>query len=114
MLQPDASCSYIDADVFSGLVSGLIPVKMRLKRITDPNLLVYRQAWGDPQTRFVPSHITTVRDAFYWLIPTAAREFLSIPGVEVEHDGVEQAIRLTTPWGTKVLPWRELVPVSTV
>ena len=113
MLQPEASCSYIDADFHSGLVAGLIPVKMSLRRITDPNLLVYRQGWAEPSTVFVPGFITTVGDAFYWLIPPEAQEFASLPGVQVEHDGEEQAVRLTTPWGIKTLPWRGLVPTPT-
>lgn len=109
MLQPEAACSYIDADFHSGLVAGLVPVKMRLRRINDPCLLVYRQGWQAPGTVFVPQNITTVQDAFWWLIPDGARDFLGLPGVGVEHDGEEQAVRLTTPWGTKTLPWRGLV-----
>ena len=110
MLRPDMACSYIDADFHSGLVAGLIPVKMRLQRISDPNLLVYRQGWSEAGTVFVPNHITTVADAFLWLIPTGAHEFLSLPSIRVEHDGEEQAVRLTTPWGVKTLPWRGLSP----
>lgn len=110
-LHPDANCSYIDADVYSGLVSGLIPVKIRLRRISDPNLLVYRQGWSDARTAFVPGHITTVADAFLWLIPIEAQEFLNHPEVQVEHDGEEQAVRLVTPWGTKAIPWRGLTPL---
>lgn len=106
-------CFYIDSAFFSGLVAGLIPVKMRLRRITDPNLLVYRRGSDEPQTRFVPSYISTVADAFIWLIPDDARDFLQLPEVRVEHDGALQAVRLITPWGTKLLPWRELSPVPT-
>lgn len=113
MLQPDSACSYIDADFHSGLVAGLIPVKMSLRRISDPNLLVYRQGWAAPQTVFVPGHITTVEDAFFWLVPPGAQDFMRLPGVRVEHDGEEQAVRLTTPWGSKTLPWRGLVPSPT-
>lgn len=107
------SCDYIDGNFYSGLVAGLVPVKLRLTRITDPNLLVYRQGSAEPMTRFVPGYITTVADAFIWLIPDDAREFLRIAGVRVEHVGAEQAVRLVTPWGTKTLPWRELAPVTT-
>lgn len=110
MLQPEAACSYIDAGFHSGLVAGLIPVKMQLRRISDPSLLVYRQGWAAPGTAFVPGNITTVDDAFYWLIPPGVREFVELPGVRVEHDGEEQAVRLTTPWGVKTLPWRGLAP----
>lgn len=108
MLQPESACSYIDGDFHSGLVAGLIPVKMRLRHITDPTLLVYRQGWSAPGTVFVPRNITTVEDAFYWLIPDGARDFLGVPGVRVEHDGETQAVRLTTPWGVKNVPWRGL------
>lgn len=104
------SCDYIDGDFYSGLVAALVPVKMRVARIADPNLLVYRQGSAEPMTRFVPGYITTVADAFIWLIPDDAREFLRIAGIRVEHDGGEQAVRLVTPWGTKTLPWRELSP----
>lgn len=108
-----SDCYYIDGAFFSGLVAGLIPVKMRLRRISDPNLLVYRRGRCDAQTRFVPSYITTVADAFIWLIPDDAREFLRMPGIRVEHDGEDQSVRLITPWGVKALPWRELAPVTT-
>jgi hypothetical protein len=86
---------------------------MRLRRIVDPNLLVYRQGQREPRTRFVPFHITTVADAFYWLIPDEAKEFLNLAGSRVEHHGEDQAVHLVTPWGTKVLPWRDLVPTPT-
>ena len=106
-------CDYMDGDFFSGLVAGLIPTKMRLRRIVDPNLLVYRQGQREPRTRFVPFHITTVVDAFHWLIPDEAREFLDLAGVRVEHHGENQAIRLITPWGVKALPWKDLVSLPT-
>lgn len=110
---PDHGDGYMDACFYSGLIAGLIPTKMRLRRISDPNMLVYRQGFDEPRTRFVPHYITTVADAFIWLIPDEAREFLQLSEVRVEHDGAEQAVRLVTPWGTKLLPWRELVPTST-
>ncbi len=113
MMTPEANCSYIDADFYSGLVAGLVPVKMRLRRVADPNLLVYRQGFDEARTVFVPNHITTVADAFLWLIPPEAHEFLRLPSVQIEHDGVEQAIRLTTPWGVKSLPWRGVASVPT-
>lgn len=113
LAQNAAACQYIDGDLFSGLVAGLVPVKMRLRRIEDPNLLVYRQGNAEPQTRFVPGWVTTVVDAFLWLIPVEAQAFLKLPGVRVEHDGEAQAIHLITQWGTKVLPWRELVSSPT-
>lgn len=104
---------YIDGAFYSGLVAGLVPVRMRLRRINNPNLLVYSHAGAEPASRFVPGHITTVADAFIWLIPNDARDFLRLPEVRVEHDGVDQSVRLITPWGTKVLPWRELASTST-
>jgi len=113
LAQQDPTCFYIDGDFFSGLVAGLIPVKMRLRRINDPNLLVYRQGSKEPRSRFVPCHITTVVDAFLWLIPDNAVEFLNLPDVRVEHDGDAQAIHLITPWGIKVLAWRELLATAT-
>lgn len=113
LAQQDPTCFYIDGDFFSGLVAGLIPIKMRLRRIIDPNLLVYRRGSSEPQSRFVPNYITTVADAFIWLIPDDAVEFLSIPGIRVEHDGEKQAVHLVTPWGTKLLPWKELSPAPT-
>jgi hypothetical protein len=103
----------MDGDFYSGLVAGLVPIKMRLRRIVDPNLLVYRRGSSEPQSRFVPNYITTVADAFIWLIPDGAVEFLSLPGVRVEHDGEKQAVHLVTPWGTKLLPWKELSPAPT-
>jgi len=108
-----SDCHYIDGDFFSGLVAGLIPTKIRLRRFVDPNLLVYRQGQREPRTRFVPFHITTVADAFHWLIPDEFREFLELAGARVEHHGEDQAAHLVTPWGTKILPWKELVPPST-
>jgi hypothetical protein len=108
MLQPDADCAYIDGDFYSGLVAGLIPVQMRLRRISNPNLLVYRHRWAEPRTRFVASHITSVADAFIWLIPPEAAEFLQLPGTRVEHDGEAQTVRLITQFGTKALPWRQV------
>lgn len=101
--------NYIDGDVYSGLVAGLIPIMMRLRSIVNPNLLVYRFRWEETHTRFVANHITTVADAFIWLIPPEAAEFLQLPGTRVEHDGEAQTVRLTTQFGTKVLPWRDLV-----
>lgn len=102
-------CHYIDGALYSGLVAGLIPVKMRLRRICNPNLLVYRYRWGETLTRFVATHITTVPDAFIWLIPPPAADFLQLPGTRVEHDGDTQTVRLDTQFGSKVLPWRKLV-----
>jgi len=99
---------YIDGDVYSGLVAGLIPVMMRLRSISDPNLLVYRHRRGPTCTVFVANHITTVADAFIWLIPPAAAEFLQLPGTRVEHNGLEQTVSLYTQFGDKVLPWRAL------
>jgi hypothetical protein len=101
-------CCYIDGGIFSGLVAGLIPIQIRLRNISNPNLLVYRRRWGDTFTRFVANHITTVADAFIWLIPPEAAEFLQLSGTRVEHDGEAQAVRLITQFGTKVLPWRDL------
>ena len=110
MVSQDTDCSYIDGDLYSGLVAGLIPVQMRLRRISNPNMLVYRFRWGEVHTRFVATHITTVADAFIWLIPPEAAEFLQLPGTRVEHDGESQSVRLFTPFGSKVLPWRNLTP----
>ena len=106
--QKVSTCNYIDGDVYSGLVAGLIPVTMRLRSISNPNLLVYRYRWGETHTRFVATHITTVADAFIWLIPPEAAEFLQLAGTRVEHDGEAQAVRLITQFGTKCLPWRHL------
>ena len=108
-----SDCFYIDAGFFSGMVAGLVSTRMQLRRIINPNLLVYRQGRREPQTRYVPFHITTVDDAFVWLIPSDAAEFLKLPGVRVEHDGEAQAVHLFTTWGMKILPWRELAPGPT-
>jgi len=99
---------YMDGGVHSGLVAGLVPLLMRLRRISNPNLLVYRYRWSEPCTRFVPNYITTVADAFIWLIPPDAAEFLRLPGSRVEHDGVAQTVRLVTQFGERTLPWRSL------
>jgi len=104
----DCWCHYIDGGVYSGLVAGLIPVEMRLRGISNPNLLVYRYRWDEPCTRYVPGHITTVTDAFIWLIPPEAAEFLQLPESRVEHNGEDQTVTLITQFGTKVLPWRTL------
>jgi len=103
-------CAYIDGDFYSGLIAGLVPVQMRLRRIVDPNLLVYRSKSSDPMVVFVPTFITTVRDAFRWLIPPEAAEFMRLPDCRVEHLSDDQAVRLVTPFGVKVLPWRSLTP----
>jgi len=111
--QGTRGCDYIDGDVYSGLVAGLIPVTIRLRSITNPNLLVYRYRWGETRTRFVATHITTVADAFIWLIPPEAAEFLQLAGTRVEHDGEAQTVRLITQFGTKILPWRHLGSIHT-
>lgn len=101
-------CSYIDSGFFSGLVAGLIPVEMKLRRITNPCLLVYRQGFQEPRSYWVPGYITSVPEAFIWLIPPEAAEFLQLEGTRVEHDGEAQAVRLITQFGSKTLPWRKL------
>lgn len=101
--------AYIDGAVYSGLVCGLVPIRRRTRAVADPNLLVYRYLWEEPRNRYVPAYITSVDDAFEWLIPDECREFLrGVEGCRVEHDGDAQAVRLITPWGIKALPWREL------
>lgn len=101
--------TWIHGAVYSGLVAGITPTKMRTRRISNPNLLVYRYRWNEPTTRFVPSHIATVGDAFDWLIPSEVRELTTVPGVQVEHDSEAQAVRVTYgDWGVKLIPWREL------
>lgn len=106
---PSTGCNYIDGGFYSGLVAGLIPVEIRLRSVVNPNLLVYRFRWEEPRTRFVANHITTVADAFIWLIPPEAADFLQLEGTRVEHDGDAQTVRLITQFGEKVLPWRSLV-----
>jgi len=109
----ESSCHYIDFGLYSGLIAGLIPLTMRLRRISNPNLLVYRYRQEEPRTRFVATHITTVADAFIWLIPPEAAEFLQLPGTRVEHDGESQTVRLFTQFGNKILPWRSLASTPT-
>ena len=99
---------YIDGAVYSGLVAGLIPTQMRLRRFLNPCLLVYRQGFNEARSYWVPGHILTVPDAFIWVIPPEAAEFLQLEGTRVEHDGDAQAVTLFTPFGSKVLPWRSL------
>jgi len=101
-------CLYISAGFYSGLVAGLIPIQMSLRRIVNPCLLVYRKGQDVPQSYWVPGSITTVADAFIWLIPPEAHDFLELEGTRVEHDGEAQAIRLHTQFGSKTLPWRAL------
>jgi hypothetical protein len=103
-----SQCHYIDSGLYSGLIAGLIPVQMRLRRICNPSLLVYRQGQNPAQSYWLPNHITTVSDAFIWVIPLEAAEFLQLEGSRVEHDGEAQAVRLITQFGTKTLPWRTL------
>lgn len=105
---PNQICSYINAGFYSGLVAGLIPIQMSLRRIINPCLLVYRRGFDQPQSYWVPGTITSVADAFIWVIPTEAHEFLELEGTRVEHDGREQAVRLYTRFGSKTLPWRAL------
>lgn len=101
-------CHYISAGFYSGLVAGLIPIQMSLRRIINPCLLVYRRGFDQPQSYWVPGTVTSVADAFIWVIPTEAHEFLELEGTRVEHDGREQAVRLYTRFGSKTLPWRAL------
>lgn len=103
-------CLYISAGFFSGLVAGLIPIHMSLRRIINPCLLVYRRGFGEPHSYWVPGSITTVADAFIWLVPPEARDFLELEGTRVEHDGESQTIRLHTRFGSKTLPWRSISP----
>jgi hypothetical protein len=107
-----SQCHYIDGDFYSGLVAGLIPLQMRLRNISNPNLLVYRYRGSEPRTRFVANHITTVADAFIWLIPEDAADFLQLPGTRIEHDGESQTVKLTTQFGSKTLPWKKLVAIT--
>lgn len=106
--QSKKEASYMDGGVHSGLVAGLVTSLMRLRRISNPNVLVYRYRWAEPDIRYVPTYITTVFDAFVWLIPVEAAEFLRLPGTRVEHDGATQTVRLITQFGEKTLPWRSL------
>jgi len=101
-------CLYISAGFYSGLVAGLVPIQMSLRRIINPCLLVYRRGQGVPQSYWVPGSITTVADAFIWLIPPEAHQFLELEGTRAEHDGDAQALRLHTQFGSKTLPWRTL------
>lgn len=103
------SCAYVDFGIYSGLVAGLIAVQLRLRRVANPCLLVYRYKGGAPKTRWIPGHISKISDAFDWLIPEEAKEFLSLEGSRVEHDSEGQSIRLITQFGVKILPWRELI-----
>ena len=103
------SCSYIDFGIYSGLIAGLIAVQLRLRRVSNPCLLVYRYKGLLPKTRWVPGHISKISDAFDWLIPEEAKEFTSLEGTRVEHDSESQSIRLITQFGIKILPWRELI-----
>ena len=104
------SCHYIDGAIYSGVVAGIIPVALSLKRVRNPSLLVYRQGAAEAKSWWVPGHINTVADAFIWVIPPEAAEFLEIAGSRVEHNAEAQACRLITQFGTKTLPWRELIP----
>lgn len=104
---------YIDGDFYSGLVAGLVPVEMRTRSISNPNLLVYRYRWEEPRTRYVATHITTVADAFIWLIPPEAAEFLQLPETRVEHDWRDESVCLYTPFGSKAVPWRGLASAYT-
>ena len=113
MSEHPSKCHYIDGDFYSGIVAGLIPMQMSLRHIRNPNLLVYCCRGGGPRTRFIANHITTVADAFTWLIPDKAADLLQLPGSRVEHDGESQTVKLTTQFGSKVLPWKELVSVHT-
>ena len=106
--QHETTCFYIDGAIYSGLIAGLIPVYMKLRKFLNPCLLVYRRGFQPPQSYWVPGHITTVADAFIWLIPPEAAEFLRLEGVRVEHNGETQSVRLFTPFGTKDIPWRSL------
>ncbi len=101
-------CCYISSGFYSGLVAGLIPIQMTLRVIINPCLLVYRRGFDQPQSYWVPGTITSVADAFIWVIPPEAHEFLELEGTRVEHDGREQAVRLHTRFGSKTLPWRAL------
>ena len=101
--------TYIDGYVHSGIVAGLIPTTLRVGCIEYPNLLVYHQRGDEARSYYVPGWVTTVEDAFIWVIPEAAREFLELEDTRVEHDGESQAVRLITRFGTKVLPWKSLL-----
>jgi hypothetical protein len=108
-----SQCRYIDAGFYSGLVAGLIPLQMRLRNISNPNLLVYRYRGGEPLTCFVANHITTIADAFIWLIPEDAAYFLQLPGTRIKHNGKSQTVKLITQFGSRTLPWRKLTPLTT-
>lgn len=104
---------YISAKVHSGLVAGIVPVTMNLSgaRIVNPNLLVYRERGHDPKSFWIPGRICEVEDALVWLAPKAVQELVTAfhgPDLEVEHDYERQACRVTTPYGTKLIPWRGL------
>lgn len=100
---------YTDGWAHSGLVFGLVPVAMQLRRVSDPRLLIYRHQYNETKVRWVPTHINTVSSAIQWLVPADAADFLQLPDTQVKHDWENQTVQLITMFGTKVLPWRELI-----
>lgn len=103
-----ASSDYVACGIHSGLIAGIIPVMMRLRHIVDPNMLVYRARGHEPASYWIPGHITSIVLAFDWLIPRTVKELLPYGDVRVEHDGEQQLVRVTTPFGTKSVPWRSI------
>ena len=103
----DDGC-YLDGTVTGGLVAGIVLTWLKTRRFRNPNILVYRYAGDEPRSYWIPKTIIRVADALIWLIPDEVRPFLDIAGSTVEHDGSEQAVRLTTRYGTKLVPWRAL------
>jgi hypothetical protein len=93
----------------SGLVAGLIPTNIKLRRVVSPTLLVYRQSGDRPRSYWVPGGFRTLSDALVWLIPEKAHRYVKMDGVRVEHDGRHKKVRLTLPDGTiKKFGWRKI------
>ena len=104
-----ASGAYLNNVVTSGLVAALIPTNIRLRRIDQPAVLVYRQLGDKPRSHWVPGGFRTLSDALIWLIPKKAHQYIKMEGVRVEHDGKHKKVRLTLPDGTiKKFAWRKI------
>jgi hypothetical protein len=108
-----ADLSYIAGKVTSGLVVGIIPVQMRLARIVNPCLLVYRERGHEPKSYWISGRIGEVDEALVWLVPKDVQDLVAQydgPDLQVELDYERQACRVVTPYGSKLIPWRGLQP----
>lgn len=102
---------YCAGQIRSGLIAALLPASIRVGDIRNPNLLVYRETGFEPKSFWIPGSVFTVDEAFVWVIPQPVKDLLAeFEGQDLQVELVyeAQAVSVSTPYGTKLVPWRGL------